>query len=162
MALYKQKQNRIRLLRCGVISVVIGLCGLLVVFFTIGQRTSLPLLKSIQSLNQATIDILSGNYMLLVYPSLSFIAAFLLVMCLLLKPIQKENPLTKIFINMIGDYSFELYLFHYPVALVVKTYVTNGFLSFCLGLIFTIFTAYFARLFVRWITLLLQKYRNRF
>ena len=114
---------------------IIGLVGLTIIIFTVGVNngnvlSGYDLLKSPENYQ---MNIFTGQ----IFFFLALIAVGLIKFCYEYKISFFHNMLSQPFLRKIGKLSYGLYLYHWPVILIVKHFINNKYLVAIIALIFS-------------------------
>lgn len=129
-------KRKIDLSKLGSLFLLIGSLGIGGITLFISKICSIGMIEAFLSMNSASVNILLGRPVAMIYVFISFIGAGLLTLCIN----YTHNISGKIINNliMIGNNSFVLYLLHYPIITFLSNIFINKLVVFVLSLIFTI------------------------
>lgn len=118
---------------------LIGVGGILIISGYLSIINGEGVLQALLSMNTATPDIQKGRLISLIYMFIALFGGGLLCFCLK-HSVSKNNIIVNTLVLM-GDYSFLLYLVHYPVRIVVARIFSNIYMRVGCSFILTVFAA---------------------
>ncbi|MDM0906268.1 acyltransferase [Clostridium perfringens] len=128
-------KRNVNLSKLGLSFVIIGVIGIWGISLFISKIYGISITEAFLSMNSASVNILIGRPVSLIYVFISLIGGGILSIC-----INHSYNISYKFIDYlvnIGDDSFLLYLLHYPIIRLLSDVLTNRMIIFVLSLIFT-------------------------
>ena len=118
--------------------ITIGLVGIIAMFWYSGHAFDLNAIESYQFFGESS-NYTGSPLLVNIYLFVGFLSAGLLRLCL---NIQKHNILNHKWLVTLGNRSYELYLFHYPIVWLLRRLIDSEYLIIVTALPITILTAY--------------------
>lgn len=123
----------------GLISVV-GIAGIVVCIFVMAKRNGMGFIEGYKLLSSSE-NYLKNWYTGNIYVFISLLTVGLVgLLCLHDEKVIKTNKSVKLFVTL-GDYSYALYLFHWPILCVIRHLVKNWAVGFAAAFIVSVIAA---------------------
>ena len=134
MNMIKGKTNA----RYSAYDIAVGILGILVMFWFAGYSNDLNIIESYQFFGDSS-NYTGHPFLVNIYLFMGLLSAGILRACL---NSRNHRVLSSKWLVTLGNWSYELYLFHYPIVWILRRIADNNFILIAAALPLTILTAY--------------------
>lgn len=134
MNMIKGKTNA----RYSAYDIAVGILGILVMFWFAGYSNDLNIIESYQFFGDSS-NYTGHPFLVNIYLFVGLLSAGILRACL---NSRNHRVLSSKWLVTLGNWSYELYLFHYPIVWILRRIADNNFILIAAALPLTILTAY--------------------